>query len=171
MQQAQQPQQKPDWFTDPDTAATYMQQEFAKRDFQTRVEVFEEIIAAKHPDYEQVREVFAEAALKAPALMDQLLSSRNPPKFAYEMGKRIMLANEIGGDPDAYRTKLEAEFRKKYGIQEESAGGQAPPAPAAPQRSAAPVPKSLAREASAPPRAPNGRFVPSGPTPLEDIIG
>lgn len=166
-QQPPQEQVRPDWFTDPETAAGHMQREVQRQIFESRVELSEAILSEKHQDYAQMRDVFAEAAAQNPYLAQQLVQHPNPAKFAYETGKKIALQRDIGDNPDAYRQKIEAEILKKYGI---DPSGQ----PAQPQQRqpAAPVPRSLAKEASAPARAPNGRFVPSnGPTPLEDILG
>ncbi len=169
-QQPQQEQAKPDWFANPEEAAAYMRQEIERQNFETRIVLSEQIMAEKHSDYEQMRDTFAEAAAKSPHLAQQLVQAPNPARFAYEMGKRIALANEIGGDPQSYKAKLEAEFRQKYGIPDEPNGQ-----PSAPQQRmpapAAPVPKSLAKTPSAQPRNQVGQFAQKGPTPLEDIIG
>lgn len=146
-----------------------MRAEIERNNFETRVHMSEHMIAAKYPDYAEMRDVFAEAAARNRGLAEQLVKHPFPAEFAYTMGKRIAIHNEIGEDPAGYKDRLksewEAEFKAKYGIQD----GQ--PAAQAQSRSSAPVPKSLAKAPStSPARAPNGQFT-SGPTPLEDIIG
>lgn len=170
MQQQPEPENKPDWFTDPESAAARERQQFQQQLFETRVELSETLMREKHQDYESMRDVFAEAAVRAaeagnPQLQMQLSRSPNPAKFAYEMGRRIHFQREVGDDPGAYREKLKAELMKELGL------GHEPGAAPAPQRATAQVPRSLAKESSAPPRAGNGRFVSNGPTPLEDILG
>lgn len=172
-QQRQQPapQQRPDWMTDPDTAAQYMRAEIERNNFETRVHMSERMVADKHADYVEMRDVFAEAAVRNRALADELVKHPFPAEFAYQMGKRISLMNEIGSDPVTYKDRLrseyEAEFRARYGIPEGSAS------PPAQQRASAsaPVPKSLAKApSSSPARVPNGQFV-ADHTSLEDILG
>jgi hypothetical protein len=169
MQQAQQPQEQPNWYADPEAAARQMHQMIERSNFETKVALSEAILMERHEDYAQMRDLFADEAAEDPHLAAQLIKSPNPAKFAYDMGKKIALRREIGDNPDSYRQKIEAEILKKYGI--DPAGGA--PAQAQPQnrKPAAPVPRSLALEPSAPARAPNGRYVSNGPTPLEDIIG
>lgn len=167
-QQPPQEQQKPDWFTDPETAAEYLQREVQRQIFEDRVHRSEETMLEKYPDYAEKRDLFAEAAAQDPILAQRLVKHPNPAKFAYDVGKKIALQRDIGDNPDAYRQKIEAEILKKYGIDPNGQAAQ----PQQPRATAAPVPRSLAKEASAPARAPNGRFVPTnGPTPLEDLIG
>lgn len=167
MQQAQQPQEQPNWYADPEAAARQMHQMIERSNFETKVALSEAILMERHEDYAQMRDLFADVAQQDPHLAAQLIRSPNPAKFAYDMGKKLALQREIGDNPDSYRQKIEAEILKKYGI--EPSGGA--PAQAQPRKPAAPVPRSLALEPSAPARAPNGRFAANGHTPLEDIIG
>lgn len=167
-QQPKQEQVQPDWFTDPQQAAEFMRYQIAEENFKTRVEVTELVLSEKYPDYTEKRDVFAEAARQDLQLARRLIEAPNPAKFAYDMGKKIALQRDIGDDPSAYQARLEAEFKKKYGIQDDPEGS-ATTQPIQ-QRQQAPVPRSLAKTTSAPARAPNGRFS-GGPTPLEDIIG
>lgn len=170
MQQAQQPQEQPNWYADPEQAARHMHMAIERSNFETKVALSEAILMERHQDYEQMRDLFADAAQQQPHLAAQLIKSPNPAKFAYETGKKIALEREIGDNPDSYRQKIEAEILKKYGIDQNN-GGAPSQAPAQTRKPAAPVPRSLAMEPSAPARAPNGRYVSNGPTPLEDIIG
>lgn len=168
-QQPKQPEQvQPDWFTDPAQAAEVMRYQMQEELFKTRVEVTEEVLSDKYPDYIEKRDIFAEAARADPQLARRLIEASNPAKFAYDMGRKIALQRDIGDDPSAYQARLEAEFKKKYGIQDDPEGNAPTQQPI--QRQQAPVPRSLAKTTSAPARAPNGRFS-GGPTPLEDIIG
>lgn len=182
--QPQQPEIPKDlWWTDPEKAAALQREELQREQqqaiFETRAELSETIVAAQHPDYTEMRDTFAQAAQAAMArgedyLMRQLMSSPNPAKFAYEMGKRISLANEIQ-DPQSYRQKIEAEveanFRKKYGIPEDTQEQSGQQVQYRQPVNSAPVPKSLGKAPSAQPRANNGQYASRGPTPLEDIIG
>lgn len=182
--QPQQPEIPKDlWWTDPEKAAALQREELQREQqraiFETRAELSETIVAAQYPDYTEMRDTFAQAAQAALArgedyLMRQLMSSPNPAKFAYEMGKRIALANEIQ-DPQSYRQKIEAEaeaaFREKYGIPDDPQGQPGQQVQQRQPVNSAPVPKSLGKAPSAQPRANNGQYASRGPTPLEDIIG
>jgi hypothetical protein len=108
----------------------------------------------KHADLDEVVQVFMDAAAKNPALSAQLQNERHPWEFAYQEGKRLKFAAEIGNDPAAYRARLEAEIRASL----------QPAAPAAP--AAAPLPQSLAGARSAGARGTTF----TGPTPFESLF-
>lgn len=169
-QQSRQP--PPDWYENPQEASRHlqstMQQQFAQEIFETRVNMGEMVMRERHQDYDEMVETFAQAAHANEHLLRQLTTHPNPSDFAYKMGKRMKWDREVGDNPDSYKSKLEAEFRAKYGIPD---GDQTAPAPAPrPTSRTAPVPRSLARTTSAQPRdARTGQY--TGPTPLEDIIG
>lgn len=170
---AQKPQEQvapPDWDLDPRSAAAHLAAEMQRRTFTMAVEMSERVLKQQHPDYEEVRNVFAEAAKADPRLAMELVNHPFPAEFAYQQGKRLRMLQEIGDDPESYKARLREELLAEL-------RSQGAPAPAQPQvsRHSAPVPKSLARAPSAtqPIRDQRGRFAPSddGPTPLEDIIG
>jgi hypothetical protein len=168
-QKPQEPVQAPDWDLDPRSAAAHLAAEMQRRTFTMAVEMSERVLKQQHPDYEEVRNVFAEAAKADPRLAMELVNHPFPAEFAYEQGKRLRMLQEIGDDPESYKARLREELMAELRSQ-----GAAPAQPPAPRQSA-PVPKSLARapSATAQTRDPRGRFAPSddGPTPLEDIIG
>lgn len=170
-QPPQQEQHQPDWYTDPEGREAMLLRRFEQQQFETRIVLSEQMMAEKYSDYEEKRDVFAEAAAKSPALAQQLVQAPNPAKFAYDMGRKIAMQREIGDDPESYKAKLEADFRKKYGIPDEPNGQPSAQPQQRMQAPAAPVPKSLAKTPSAQPRNHVGQFAHKGPTPLEDIIG
>lgn len=56
---------------------------------------------------------FVEAAKNAPHLLEAMVQSRNPAKFAYDTAKRLRFLSDVGTEPDAYVTRIREEERKK----------------------------------------------------------
>lgn len=158
-QQQPEPQQAPqDWWTDPEAAAAHQRQEFQFQIYETRLLLGEELLSSKE-DYEPAKAAFIQAANQDIGLARKMVSSRNPAKFAYETGKKILAQSEVGDDLNAYKAKLHAEW--------EAERGQAPSTVTPSQKT--PAPKSLAGQPSAQPRDTSGRF--QGPSSLQDILG
>jgi hypothetical protein len=125
-----------------------LQQQILNERFNTS----EMLVREKFADVDEVIGAFKEAAARNPALTAAMYASPHPWKFAYDEGKRMRFAAEIGNDPAAYRKKLEDEIRA------ELSKSQQPAAPALPQ--------SLAGARSA-----GGRdHTFTGPTPMENIF-
>lgn len=171
-QPRQEPQPPPDWDIDPRTAAQQFQAQVQEQLYRTKVEMAQEFLRERLPDFDDVVSVAVERAKADPRLHQQIVSHPNPAKFAYDVGRKIKFLSEIGDDPEAYRSRLEAEILAKHGIQPAADGGtlQATDAPAKPAAKAlpAPVPKSLARDVSQQPRAPNGKW--EGPKSLSELL-
>lgn len=163
----------PDWDIDPRTAAEQFQFQIQEQLYRTRVEMASELMRERHADFDEIVTIAVEKAQANPMLHRQIVTSPNPAKMAYEIGRKMKFLNEIGDDPESYRSRLEAEILAKHGIQPAADGGtlQATDAPAKPAAKAlsAPVPKSLARDVSQQPRANNGQW--TGPKPLNEIFG
>ena len=174
-QPKQEPPPPPDWDIDPRTAAERLQFEIQEQLYRTRVEMASELMRERHADFDEIVGIAVEKAQANPMLHRQIVTSPNPAKMAYEIGRKMKFLNEIGDDPESYRSRLEAEILAKHGIQPAADGGtlQATDAPPAPKPAAkalpAPVPKSLARDVSQQPRANNGQW--TGPKPLNEIFG
>lgn len=115
------------------------------------------MVRDKFADVDEVVGVFKEAAARNPALAAQMHANPHPWKFAYEEGKRLKFATEIGNDPEAYRKKVRAEVEAELKAQPTSQSS----APAAPV-----IPQSLADARSAGARGTTF----TGPTPFEDIF-
>lgn len=146
-QNPQQPQQQ-----DP---LLVMQQQIVNE----RFNVSEMVLRSQHQDVDEMVQVFKEAAAQNPALVAQMHAQQHPWKFAYDEGKRLKFAAEIGNDPEAYRKKLRAEVEAE--LRGQLAPNQSAAAPAAPA-----VPQSLAGARSAGARG--NTF--TGPTPIDSIF-
>jgi hypothetical protein len=146
-QRSQQPAQQ-----QPQDPLQAMQQQILNERFNTS----EMLVREKFADVDEVIGTFKEAVARNPALAAQMHASPHPWKFAYEEGKRLKFASEIGNDPAAYRERVKAEVLAE--LQKASPQSQQPAAPA--------IPQSLAGARSA-----GGRdHTFTGPTPLENLF-
>lgn len=117
------PKEPVDPWTDLPGAFKSHQEQLDERLFVERCNLTEQLVREKHADFDDVREVFIEAAQGNPALWQQLRQESNPARFVYREGLRIKELKEVGGDFAAYRTKLKtdieasvrAEYEAKYG--------------------------------------------------------
>lgn len=128
-----------------------------------RFNISEDLVRQTHQDVDEVVGVFMEAAKQNPALAAQMHAHRSPWKFAYDEGKRLKFASEIGNDPEAYRKKVRAEIEAELRGQ---TGSQPSSSPQSQQPAAQPLPQSLAGARSAGARG--NTF--TGPTPMESIF-
>lgn len=65
-----------------------------------------------YPDYDEMFAAVEERAADNPALIQKVMQSPNPAMAAYKLGKQLR-EMEAMKDPDAYRSKIEAEVRAK----------------------------------------------------------
>ena len=119
-QQAQ--MREPDPYEDPDGYQAFRQHQAQSMQLQQgqqqlnsillneRINITEVIARRDHEDYDQVKDVFADAALNNPALIVGLREAPDPAGYAYREGQKIMAQQEIGDDPAAYREKVKAEI-------------------------------------------------------------
>lgn len=122
---------------------------------------------AINPDFDEVSESFAQAAESDPRLHEALRAADDPGEFIYTVGKQIRELSDVGGDITKYRTKIEGEWKGKYGeletrlraLEAENAALKAS------REKAALIPQSTNAEAS----APNGAGY-AGPTPLKALF-
>jgi hypothetical protein len=158
-QQQPEPQPEADWYTNPQAAAQQMQMALRHEVVKSRFEISEAVMSERYDDYTDMREVFTQAAQANPALREQLLQHPNPAKFAYDTGKQIQEWNDFVASRDEFRSW--------------KAGKSTQPAAAAPSQtrtpSAAPVPRSLARDVSQQPRNERGQF--DGHASLDELLG
>lgn len=115
--------------------------------FNERLNMSEAMLRSQHDDadVDAKMAVFKQAADNNPALRAELTRQANPYRWAYQQAQRMMAMEEIGSDPAAFRTKVEAEIRAR--LEAEYAAGT-PSAPAARVH----LPQSLGTARSAGPR-------------------
>lgn len=99
-------------------------------------------------------ETFQKAVAVNPSLHQHAMQQADPWDFVVREGKRLAFLEEVGDDPAAYRTKLEAEIRASL---DPNAAPKTTPA----------TPASLASARSSAARTAPGF---TGPTPFNDIF-
>jgi hypothetical protein len=120
----------------------------------TRAEVSELLARQKYEDYEQKIEVFKQAMIENPFLIDQVRRAPDPANFAYRAAGQYLEAKQHGSSATSSRGAIEAEIRQQ--IMSELGLSSAPRAPS-----------SLVSE-----RSVGARSGPAwaGPTSLGDIL-
>lgn len=129
----------------------------------SRLATSEEIAADKYPDYEEMRDVFAEEVQKNPSIYREMLQARNPAEFAYQFGKQTIARQEIG-DPIQFAEKIRQETIAKTMTDLDKIVEEKVKA-----RLAGILPSSLADAQTQGGRATNPDGF-NGPTPLSDIL-
>lgn len=168
------PLPRPDPITDPDGFAAYIDHQTTKR----ILDGFEEDLReAKGSAEVDAKIALFEQAVKAnPALGPEVMKAKNPWRAMFREAEKFAKRQEIGDDPEAFRTKVEAEIRAKVEAEMKAAGGgeqQEAPGGVADDRSArkpadlSKIPQSLAGARNAAGRS-SGGF--SGPVPLESLL-
>jgi hypothetical protein len=155
LRELQTPKTPVDPWSDLPGALKSQEQAFEERLFLERCNTTEELARTRHTDFDEVREVFVEAANANPALWAQIRQERNPAEFVYREGLRIRELKDVNGDFTAYRSKIEKDIETRLRAEFEAKYGKATPA----------VPTSLNSDASPPPVE-----VYQGPKPLNQIL-
>ncbi len=169
----QQEQPAPSWWDSPEDAARALQAQVQMQVFESRVALSERMMREKHQDYDEVATLFAKRCHSDPQITHQLMQHPFPAEYAYQLGQKIRLMDEIGQDPSAYREKLREDLRAELLAE---MGHQTPASRSATAQAQKPtsgaVPRSLARDVSAQPRSQSGQFAPyDSRASLDDILG
>lgn len=127
-----------------------------------RMNMSEMMLRQQHEDVDTVIQRFEAEVQKNPALAAELRNQTHPWKWAYDYAKRLTLMDEIGSDPEAYKTRVREQLLAELQQQQPQQPEQATPAAEKPN-----LPKSLAGA-----RSVGARGAPAwtGPTPLDSII-
>jgi hypothetical protein len=124
LQQQTQQQPAPDMFADPDGFATHLREQIRTELMQqmqptlqqhgtlTRAEVSEMLARQKFDDYDAKIEVFKEALAANPFLYQQLQQAPDPATFAYNAASKYQEARQYGSAAPT-RDQIEAELRDK----------------------------------------------------------
>ncbi len=178
-QPAQPQQQPPDPVADPEGYINWREnhlvaqlkdrdQKISHEIYMARVVPSQRMMRQMHADYDQVEALFAQTANAAkqagdPGLWNQIRQQEFPAEYAYQVGKEIMLRQEIAeaGSLDKY---LEQKAQAK--LAELQAQNPTPTVPVS-HAPKAPPPQSLARVPSVTPRTTSKTF--NGLTPLADL--
>lgn len=133
--QAQQSQQKPDFFDNPEAVLQQQQRQFQEMLIQDRVQRSAAMVEQEHGKefVQEVIDFFNNP--KHMAKSHEFLSHPFPMQEAVKYYRQQQVLAEIGDDPTAYRERLKAEWLAEMQAQQ--------PAPVQPQRPATP-PRSMA---------------------------
>lgn len=123
-QQAQQPQpqQPPEFWSNPDGALDARLEQFGSKLIQQfqqqqrieRINASEAEARVKYADYGDAFSAFQQAAQMNPTLIQRMQMAENPAEFAYQTGKRSMELEKVGSLDEllkAERAKWEAEVK------------------------------------------------------------
>lgn len=111
-QQRQQPQEKVDFWENPDEALNAITSTVDQKLQAIDTAVSVKVMRALHDDYGDMEAKFVEDAQANPALVFQMQQSGDPAKFAYDYGKMQTRMAEAQ-DPDKLREQIRAEERAK----------------------------------------------------------
>lgn len=157
-QQAKAPPAPPNPVEDPEGFQRYMAHERQ----QQKLHASEIALRQQKPDVDEKLAVFMAAAKENPSLLAKANDQPHPWGWMYEEAQRIAARNEIGDDPTAYRSKIEAEIRAK--IEAERRDG----APTIEHQPHKPPPSLAGARSSAPSK---GAPAWTGPAPLSSLVG
>jgi hypothetical protein len=140
--QIPQTEQKPDMYEDPEAYEAWVEakaeekfllkQQAAETE---RLETSRSEMLESHEDYVEKEDIFLFMVSKDPSLTDEMLSSSNPAKFAYEKGNEFLKQQE-----DALRAKILAESSS-----EDSDDVEVPPKKVAPSLASASAPPNTVK--------------------------
>lgn len=158
LQTEKKPEEKKDWFDDPEGAASQIKQEFQSQIANTRIELSQEFMRTLHEDYDELEAEFVDLAKGNPAMLAEFQQSNNPAKFAYETARRHREYAELK-DVDKTRAKMREEIRAELEQEfQQKAEAQ--------QKKRDAIQPSLSSQGKGGLSADDY----SGPTPLEDIL-
>lgn len=163
LEAAKQQQPAPDFWEQPETVIDQRVQAVEQRLTNRFLNMSEAAARARHEDYDDKLNVFAEMVQENPALYDAMLNDADPGEFAYKAASRTVAMKEMG-DPESYRAKIEAEVRAK--IEAEYAAKAKADAEAA---IAAKLKPGFSEQRSTQPRDTSGKF--TGHRPMTEILG
>src|SRR6185437_8137337 len=124
LRELQNPKPAVDPWQDLPGALKNLEQSFDERAFVERCNLTEELARSKHTDFDEVRQVFVEAANENPGLWAQIRAERNPAEYVYREGLRIKELKDVGGDFTAYKSKLEKDIEAKVRAEYEAKAAQ-----------------------------------------------
>ena len=106
----------PDPLENPEGFAAHLNESSARATQSLRVEFQQELMRARHDDYDEKESKFLEMAQDNPALLTQAAASGNVAKFAYETvakAEKFAEMQDVEGFEAKLRQRLEAELRAK----------------------------------------------------------
>lgn len=112
MSQAQQPEERPDFFEDPDAALNAIEQRQEQKLEEARIAWSVQSARHRHEDFDEKSKVFDEMLQQNPALWDQMRATPDPAEFAYRTADQTLKMREFG-DIKSFEDKVRADERTK----------------------------------------------------------
>lgn len=99
------------FYQDPGAIQQYVDHRLSSELAKTRIGISRSMVAAAHPDYEEMEELFVQAAMQNPALRDEMLRAENPALYAYQTAKSLQLIREAQSGELEKRIYAQAEAK------------------------------------------------------------
>lgn len=106
--------ERPDIFDDQEGYANSIEQKVNSRLAEARFQMSVDMMQSIHDDFEEVSQVFMEAAKEYPYLKVEAQKAANPAKYVYEQGKKyqqFQQLQDVSGIEAKIRAELEAKIR------------------------------------------------------------
>jgi len=107
-----QPEEKVDFFDDPDKALLTMEERVDRKIAKARIDWSEQAARARHEDFDDKIKAFTESANENPALWDQMGKSPDPAEFAYNQASQVLKMREFE-NIGSFEEKIRADERAK----------------------------------------------------------
>lgn len=144
----QEPAKVTDFYLNPEQHVAEVVSQVEQRATQRIYSALEAEARIAFPDYDDVFNEVEEYAKTNPAIAQQVLNAPNPARKAYEIGKQLREFKEMQ-NPEAYKAKLEAEFRAKWEAEQADKAKQAEREAAARAEKLDAIPPDLSKTPSA----------------------
>lgn len=136
--------QRPDVLQDPEGYTRYIETQLQTQPVMLRREMSEAMLMESKADAAEVIQEFAQVARQNPALIQEMDRQMNPAKWAYDYVKRSRVLQEIGGDPEAWKTQQLEALKAQWLAEAQAQQSAAPVATNSKPNAASSIPPSLA---------------------------
>lgn len=125
MQAAQKPEARPDFYADPDAAIAEVEARASRAAIATKLET-SRFLAEREFGADEVKAAYAFFD-ENPHLSHQLLQNPSPYHEAVNVYRRHRAVQEIGGDPEAFKTRMREQLRAELLAELTTTTPKAPP--------------------------------------------
>lgn len=106
------PEEKLDFFDDPDAAINTLEQRMEQKIARTRIDISEQIARDRYPDFDDKIKVFTDLANENPNLWSQMSANVDPAGFAYKAAQNAAKMKEMG-NVEEFEAKIRADERAR----------------------------------------------------------
>jgi hypothetical protein len=111
------------FYTDPIAFYEKREQAFEQKQLLKRINRSERAMIRKHEDFNEMAQIFMDAARVNPSLVQEFQDHDSPAEYAYDWAKKMSKVNEYGGSIEAMEQKIRAKLmaemeaeKKKQGV-------------------------------------------------------